>query len=858
MTKARLVREHRGLWTASIALVTALGGCGGDGASVKCGEGTRIKGGECVPSQADSDGGGGEDVVEDAGTLSCGAGTMASNGECVPTSSVQLKCGAGTVEDAGVCLVAPAAPPSIQGLKVSHVALRAQGTLLVDGSELSQFYPVEVSIGLTYSGDKADIPVVFALGEVPAAGKTEANGICLVGGFDVHHPGGATATESIATGTMYVPKECLKATEAGRIVSPLVLVDPDGVVAGEDAEGVSRSVAFLKLNADDPEVAACRRDPTPSGDKGTCQVEMKVKASPGIDFELAELSLESAVTVLDRCAAKWAEIADGTASVDLDRPVSYRCNKNIVPEFQRNAMGEIVKDGSGNPLQATYVNSGGATLPKWVYGAADVSVDVTVIARGKDDSIVKTADQAMAGGKDEKKLVNNALADHGLQIVYHVRPAQSALAEWKPLYLHAEGEQAKAGEAGESGQTPAQFEETEVIPETPHYYTHGLYVENDCGERNKSTCKEEITPRNDIIYGTWSTQTDFVVRACLVPVDESGAEDKAIDVNSSNDCKEIPLKIVRHATGGAAANASSYGFNYQFKDGVGSQDTLRLGWDLHTWNNINTGGVTIDNEASMVLGSNLIGSTDILKGWAKGAAYVSLVGSYYDYGLSTFGVKLWGDAKEVPEYHWEKDWNVTKELRRGMILWAGPVPVNVEIRFTGQAGLVVNLDIVGVNKPFTADEESETYLLERAGNATRIGLATLTVTPYGNMVVVASASLSAAAARVGVAGQLTLMDLRTPLSGRLWWGMTNLNPVQLRTGAWADLKLTFTTMKGRVYLFAEHWDIKWCKKKIAFVKVKYPCGEEWNTFWDYTIADWGGWTWNQTLWASPYKDYTIP
>jgi hypothetical protein len=88
--------------------------------------------------------------------------------------------------------------------------------------------------------------------------------------------------------------------------------------------------------------------------------------------------------------------------------------------------------------------------------------------------------------------------------------------------------------------------------------------------------------------------------------------------------------------------------------------------------------------------------------------------------------------------------------------------------------------------------------------------------------------------------------------------VTNLNPVTLKTGVWADLKLKFNTMDGRVYLFAESWSLKWCSKKVAFVRIKYPCGDDWDTFWDYTIADWDGWSWNQTLWSSPYKEYAIP
>ncbi|HKU43393.1 MAG TPA: hypothetical protein VJR89_34765, partial [Polyangiales bacterium] len=602
-----------------------------------------------------------------------------------------------------------------------------------------------------------------------------------------------------------------------------------------------------------------------SGAKGTCKVELQMKPSSGLDFELKELTAESSVIVLDKC----------TGGVDLDRPVSYRCNSSIVPEFKikRNNAGvpeldangntQIVLDGDGKPVQETY-DDNGTQKPKFVYGAADLALDVTVITYGEDDSKLDTAEQAEdVDPSHEEDAVNDVLEDHGLQIRYQIRGAGSQDdGDWLPLYLHKQGEQAKAGEEGVSGQEQTQFEETEVVPLTPHYYSHGLYVENDCGERNQATCDSNLKTRDDIVSGALAETSDFVVRACLVPVDDAGHDDQGFDDNPNNNCKELPVHIVRHDTSGNSSNASSYAWNYQWSDGAGSQSTLRLGWAFHTWNKVDTTGASTDNEGAVTLGSNLIGYTDVLKGWAKGAAYVSLVGSYYDYGLSTFGIKLWGDAQTVPEFHWEKDWNVTKTMGRETIIWAGPVPISLEISLTGMAGVVVNVDIIGVNAPLNPDEESESFLIGKTGGASRIGLAQLAVTPYGNMVAQAKAAVTAGVARAGVAGELTLMTMRVPATGRLWWGLTQLSPVQLKLGAWADLKLTMTVMAGRLYLFAENYAVDWCTKKVkvGFIKVKvsYPCGASWNTFWDFTIASWSGWTWNQTLWTSPYLEYAIP
>jgi hypothetical protein len=862
-----------------LLLLVGLIACGDDDtAALECGAGTVQKEGECIASVADA---GTTVQPKDAGTtkvdsggtvvvaISCGAGTIEAAGKCVPDPAAKLECGDGTIATAGKCTVAPPPPLNIEGLVISQLSLRNRGQLIGDGGKIHQYYPVEVSIGLKYKGDAAKIPVVIALGEPPDPTKTAEQekdlGFCLVGGFDVDHPGGTTATESIASVTLQIPKGCLKGTETSRTMSPIVLIDPDATLGAKDVDSVSRIVPFVKKNEIDPDMAECRIDAALNGTKGTCRVEAVVDASPGLDFELAKLTAESSVVVVDKCAP----------GADTDRPVSYRCNSSIVREFKivrdgagvpvldANGNQQVMLDADGKPIQATY-NDNGTDKLRFVYGPADLDLDVTVMTYGDDDSKLTTAAEAeKLKPTEDAKAVNNVLEDHGLQIEYKIRPAKVQDANaWKPLYLHKQGEQAKAGEAAESGQDKTGFEETSIVPAAPHYYSHGLYVENDCGERNTATCDMNVNPRTDIVSGEWADEVDFVVRACLVPVDAGGDPDAAFDTKPDNNCKELPIRLVRHDTTAVASDASSYGFNFQWADGAGDQSTLRLGWGFHTWNKVDTAGAVTDNEGAVSLGSNLVGYTDILKGWAKGAAYVSLVGSYYDYGISTFGLKLWGDAKVASEFHWEKDWSVTKELKKSTTVWAGCVPIILEIRMGGTAGTTVNLDVVGVTAPLNPDEESETFLIGKTGGALRIGLAQLAVTPYGNMTVIASAAVNAVVVHVGVAGALTMMDMRVPLTGRMWWGLTQLAPLNLRLGVWADLKMELAVMSGRVYLFAEHESIDWCSKrvKVGFIKVtvRYPCGESWDTFWDFTIASWSGWRWNQTLWTSPYLEYNIP
>ena len=878
-----LWKRHADVLTLGLSLLMMSSlGCGDDDApALACGPGTMEASGECIPKSVDAgskpqtraDSGMPSSQTDAGGMMaaafSCGPGTIESGGKCIPDPAAKLECGSGTMASDGKCVVSPPPAKSIDGLVISQLSLHNNGLLIGDGGKIQQFYPIDVSVGLKYKGDAAKIPVVIALGEPIDPNKTPEEekdlGFCLIGGLEIDHPGGTAMTEAIASVTLHIPEGCLKAGQNSRTMSPIVMIDPDGKVSTSQADGLTRMVPFVKKNDVDPDVTECRVDPALNGTKGTCRVEAQLEKSPGLDFELAKLTAETSVVVLDKCPP-------GT---DLDRPLSYRCNRTIVPEFKlvRDSSGAPVLDSNGNtqvlldsegrPIQATYTDNG-TEKPRFVYGAADLDLDVTVMSYGEDASDVDSAEQAgMLKSSEDEKAVNNVLEDHGLQIEYKIRPAKVEDASaWRPLYLHKQGEQAKAGGEGESGQDKAEFEESEIVPATPHYYSHGLYVENDCGERNTATCNMNINTRTDIVSGAWANETNFIVRACLVPVDTNGDPDGDFDARPDNNCKEIPIRLVRHDTSASQGDASSYGFNYQWSDGAGDQNTLRLGWGFHTWNKVDITGASTDNEGALSIGSKLIGYTDILKGWAKGAAYVTVQGSFYDYGLSTFGAKLWGDALSIAEFHWDKDWNVSKEMGRESIVWAGPVPISLEIKFGGVAGVGVSIDIIGKDAPLSPTEESGTFLVGKTGSATRVGLAQLAVTPYGNMIVTAKAAVTAGLVRAGVAGELTLMDMRVPLTGRLWWGLTNLNPVTLKLGAWADLKLNLSVMSGRLYLFAENQSVAWCSKRIkaGFIKitVRYPCGLEWNTFWDFTIASWSGWRWNQTLWTSPYIEYAIP
>jgi hypothetical protein len=333
----------------------------------------------------------------------------------------------------------------------------------------------------------------------------------------------------------------------------------------------------------------------------------------------------------------------------------------------------------------------------------------------------------------------------------------------------------------------------------------------------------------------------------LVPVTDTGSDATAIDKFPGNNCKTVGVHVVRRATSGNTKAASSYGFSKDWGDGAGNASTVRLQWGLYTHNNIDTSGASTDNQANITLSSSLLGATDIFKAWGRVAARVSLVGSYYDYGVSSFGERLWGESREVPEYHWDRDFKVSKEKSKGFRVQAGPIPVSVSFRLYGEAGLLISLDVIAVdatNAPTPDDKE----ILAKFPGSLRIGLAMAGATPHALIRATATAGVDLLVFRAGVAGELQVMRINSPLTGYLGWGMTSLTPIVLRAGVWADFKLDFSVMAGRIYVYAEHWEIWGCGWSIC---------SGYNRFWDLTIANWNGWNWNQTLWSSPFYNYDV-
>jgi hypothetical protein len=947
-------------WLAWAALLASVG-CGDDGGGddkgttgATCGAGTTEKDGVCV---ADGTGvGGGDNGGTSDGSNEGGGNNDGTNGTTDPT----LACGAGTVEVEGECVPEPAAPLTFAGFTISELTIETQGKPLTgaaDDPELSVDHPIDLTVTVRYDGSAATIPLIVGLGEAPASG-TVGEGFCLLGGIEVKHTGvGEVTTQQ----RVFLSENCLAdntdaATTAiadDRVMSPVILVDPEDLL--EDDGDLPSSIVFAESEQDLAleEIAALNEDVvgkfgdaktplkpstrtlsqckrTKAAPAGSCALKLKVKKSAGPDFQLAKLNLESSVAVLNKCFQDQAGLDAAATAQGL--PTGYICNRSIVRGL----------DANGEPLPEGNVKD-------YTYGAPDIDVDTTVIAWGLPGSNVKSADELMPMGEmvtqNGKKgiklnvkpedIANNALGSSDAYTVrYFLRPASvpvpganlvaglkaaaakstvdealNTLVEQGkllPVYLHAQGEQAKADGESLGGQDKVGLEETVSIPQAPTEYSHGLYIENDCGRFNDPdnrpdsyrpgtpACDDTLNPRDEILYGDHAAEKEFTVVACL-----TAAPDTTLPASDdpNNNCLEQAIRVTRVvprqqkitrtkpaptaqdpfakevigendvSEAGftqdelfGAADADGWAQNYAWDQGFGN-DNISLNVHAHTYNSLGlVNGASTDNEAKLFLRSGTFDFTlDLVRLWAQAAARTIVVGSYYDYGLEFFGIKLIGERKEA-EYHREWDWNQTKEWGKEKSIFVKVAWVDVGFKVTGQVGFKVNLDVIARDLSGDNCTDAECSPLKTAfgQEMETVGEAAVTLTPYGNLKGNVFAAISIQVARAGAAGEITVVDIGIPAKAALNWGfdgqLQNVQNGKLILAAWANINLNSSFLSGRIYLFAENRTVEWCSKKVAFVRVYWPCGFGWSQFWDYTIASWGGWQYNQLLWASPtYK-----
>ncbi len=857
----------------------------------------------------------------------------------LPPDEDSLTCGAGTVEVEGECVPAPSGTLLLSGFSVTQVRLKIRGRTLTGASNdptLRVNHPVDVTVAVSYNGDPATIPLVLALGEA-ASGSEQGEGFCLLGGVAIAHPGQG---EVISEQRIVIPKECLKdnsedgtsADSTRRTMHPVVLVDPDERLNSGDqlprtivfspsaqesaknalsaySEALLEGSAPKKPGASDLSLSQCRGGA--GGEPGSCAVALAVEKSAGVDFELTDVKLESSVLVLNRCFSDQTALDAYAAGQGL--PTTYVCNRSIVRGL----------DQDGKPLPEGDVRD-------YTYGAADLALDSTVTAFGMDHSSVTSADELLGMGESTadgfklsvppEDIVNNALGSTGAySLRYFLRPASvtlqasddSSLAaaidrqggfdglvtggKLLPIYLHAEGEQAKADGEGLGGQDQKVFEETIAIPHAPSEYSHGLYVENDCGRFNDPTnraesyragapaCKPALNPRDTLLHGDYAQETDFFVVTCLTDGEDGDLPDSD-DID--NNCVERPVRLARLVPREArwreqnpAAEESENPFSDDPEDPAapgftkdeifGSADAAAWSMTHHWIDTFGNSSMSLEAEAytgstlSLADGaetSNWVGvrmssstfnvSQALLRIAAYGAARTKVVGTHYGYHLDFYGTRYVAEYKEI-KFKNSWDWNITKEWGKATNVFASVAYIDVGLKVNGRVGFRLDLDIGAHTVGSSCNTSDCTALAAVYPDSASVGLTSVKLTPYGLVKASLNASVSVGVLRAGAAGNLDLFDLSVPIKTSISWGFAgdtnNPQAGRLKLGAWGDVGLQSTFLKGRLYLFADNQSISWC----SYWGIPYPCGSGWSTFWDQTIASWGGWTYNQTLWSSP-------
>lgn len=164
-----------------------------------------------------------------------------------------------------------------------------------------------------------------------------------------------------------------------------------------------------------------------------------------------------------------------------------------------------------------------------------------------------------------------------------------------------------------------------------------------------------------------------------------------------------------------------------------------------------------------------------------------IAGTYFDYEVKTFGVRVFGkfygvernDDDLVVATIFDAGDRFTKSVSKSAStrVWLGPVPIKITVGATGSVGIKAEVAV-----------ESNNLLSAQAG-------------PYFSVVGTAGASLDGVVASVGVYGDVTLIEIDALVRGELqFYSEGNL----FRAGLYGPL--TLTTMDGRLYIRVS-WDL---------------------------------------------------
>lgn len=359
----------------------------------------------------------------------------------------------------------------------------------------------------------------------------------------------------------------------------------------------------------------------------------------------------------------------------------------------------------------------------------------------------------------------------------------------------------------------------------------------------------ELFPTEEVMglvsTGEWRDVNDFMIEACLEPAFEERGEDgdvlnegeegAAPHTPRSDDCRRFAVLGVRAQPAAAPSLASRLDFNREWSRHWGN-DKIGLEARFNTENYVIVGGAVTDTTGRVALVSRYL--PDITLVDAKAYAGVDLFQvdrTGVELRVDVFGIRALGYERRVPESRelYNRDWSVMKRQCKSGRVQVGPVPVGLEGCVQGTLGLNVN---VGLYRD--AAIENRRFATHDAE-----GQIVATVTPYLTIGASASVSVDLLVVRGGVEGQITVLDVRAPVTGSAAVGLMRSDPATMRPSAEANLNVSWrmilTGLNGRILLFVDTRGVQWCRKRVWFVNVSYPCGFTWDRRGDLTLFTFG-------------------
>ena len=323
--------------------------------------------------------------------------------------------------------------------------------------------------------------------------------------------------------------------------------------------------------------------------------------------------------------------------------------------------------------------------------------------------------------------------------------------------------------------------------------------------------------------GPWYGVDKFLIRVCAaVPFAEQGDPVSAGTDGRLDNCKLFPVRLVIASSPPTLANA--YNADKDYSVAWGSKSAIEADFTAYSHNDLDLSGATADQKVTLGI-DGLFGRFNAFEAWATASSTVTPAVASLDTGVTLMGSKLFGYGISGGAISYGKDINFAKQYCQRYIFAALIVPVEVSFCLSGSAGIAQTMTLT----PTTL---------------------TPAVRPYAALDASASASLGDVGFRATVQCDATVVGINAnPQDGgsatlKLIPRSTAPLALDMSVDVSADMSISTLDIDFRLVLEAQEPDI--CKKKVAGIKIKYPCFK-WNTVENYTIATFNGFSYPYSL-----------